>query len=325
MTFRQSLRLKQNALIPLILAGMLLSACAAPNTAQGSAGKLRVVATTTIVGDVVQNVGGDWITLDTLIPAGVDEHGYEPAPQDVAKVSRANLVFINGAGLEPFIEKLTQNANGKAQMISVSDGITLLQSVPEDNVSASSGPASSGPATGALQGDPHVWMDPNNVLVWVGNIEKALSAADPAHAADYQKNAARYRQQLKTLDAWIRTQVSQVPQNRRELVTDHLVFTYFAKQYGFGQVGAVVPGYSTTTSPSAQQLAQLETTIGKLSVPAIFVGNTVNPALSERVAQDTHTHLVHILTGSLTTKDGPAPSYLDYIHYNVTAIVTALK
>ena len=318
MTLRPTPRLRQRALILLILAGLLLSACASPNAVQGNAGTLNVVATTTIVGDVVKNVGGDWITLDTLIPVGVDEHGYQPTPQDVAKVSRANLVFINGAGLEPFIDKLTQNASGKAQIISVSDGITLEQGVPEDNVSATGG-------NGALQGDPHVWMDPNNVMVWVTNIEKALSAADPAHAADYQKNAARYRQKLKDLDGWIRAQVSQVPQSRRVLVTDHLVFTYFAKQYGFEQVGAVVPGYSTTTSPSAQELAQLETAIRKLSVPAIFVGNTVNPALSERVAQDTHTRLAPILTGSLTAKDGPAPTYIDYIHYNVDAIVTALK
>lgn len=319
MSFSPSLRLYR-ALVPLIVASLLLSACAAPNPAEGKAGALRVVATTTIVGDVVQAVGGDQITLDTLIPANVDEHGYQPTPQDVAKVSRASMVFMNGAGLEPFIDKLTQNANGKAQVISVSEGITLQQGVPEDHVSTGSAGE-----TGAPQGDPHVWMDPNNVSVWVGNIEKALSAADPAHAADYAQNAARYRQQLKDLDGWIRAQVSQVPQNRRDLVTDHLVFTYFAKQYGFEQVGAVVPGYSTTTAPSAQELAQLEDAIRKLGVPAIFVGNTVNPALSDRVAQDTHTKLVHILTGSLTTKDGPGPTYIDYIHYNVTAIVTALK
>lgn len=304
---------------PLVVLSLLLSACSATGAAPAQNGKLRAVATTTIVGDVVKNVGGEWVELSTLIPPNVDEHSYEPTPQDVVKVSQASLVFINGAGLEPFLEKLTSNASGKAVIVSVSDGITLLQAAPEDS------PSGTVQETGGLTGDPHVWMDPNNVLVWVDNIQKALSAADPAHASDYQKNATAYRAQLTSLDAWIRTQVAQIPQNRRVLVTDHLVFTYFANRYGFTQVGAVVPGYSTTASPSAQELADLENAIRKLSVPAVFVGNTVNPALAERVAQDTNTRLVHILTGSLTASDGPAPTYIDYIHYNVNAIVNALK
>ena len=303
----------------LVALSLLLSACAPTGAAPAQDGKLRVVATTTIVGDVVKHVGGDWIDLSTLIPPNVDEHSYEPTPQDVVKVAQASLVFTNGAGLEPFLDKLTSNAGGKAVIVPVSDGVTLLQAAPEDS------PSGVVQDTGGLTSDPHVWMDPNNVLIWVDNIQKALTAADPAHAGDYQKNAAAYSAQLKSLDTWIKTQVSQVPQNHRALVTDHLVFTYFAHRYGFTQVGGVVPGYSTTASPNAQELADLENAIRRLSVPAVFVGNTVNPALAERVAQDTHTRLVHILTGSLTTPDGPAPTYIDYIHYNVNAIVGALK
>lgn len=310
-----------NRLISALVAGTLfLSACAAPGASQARDGKLRVVATTTIVADVVRAVGGDPIDLAALIPPNVDEHGYEPTPQDVAKVAQADLVFLNGAGLEQFIQKLTENASSKAQFISVSDGIPLLQGAPEDEPSLQPTPSGAAPV-----GDPHVWMDPNNVLVWVDNIQKALSAADPTHQALYQQNAARYRQKLQELDAWVRAQVTAVPQARRQLVTDHLVFTYFAHRYGFQQAGAVIPGYSTTAAPSAQDLATLENEIRKLAVPAIFVGNTVNPALSERVALDTHTRLVHILTGSLTAQGGAAPTYIDYIHYNVNAIVTALK
>jgi manganese/iron transport system substrate-binding protein len=297
----------------LLLLAMLVTACAAP-LSQARNGKLKVVATTTIVGDVVQNVAGENIDLSVLIPPDTDEHGYQPTPQDVVKASQARLVFMNGAGLEQFIEKMMQNAAGngsQSTLISVSDGITLV-----------SGPNLEGESNSG--GDPHVWTDPNNVLVWVDNIQKALSAADPQHSADYQKNADRYRQQLKDLDAWISQQTAQVPQAQRELVTDHLIFTYFSKRYSFQQVGAVIPGYSTMAAPSAQELAALESTIQKLGVPVIFVGNTVNPALSERVSQDTHTRLVHILTGSLTDAKGPGATYVAYMKYNVGQIVGAL-
>jgi ABC-type Zn uptake system ZnuABC Zn-binding protein ZnuA len=109
------------------------------------------------------------------------------------------------------------------------------------------------------------------------------------------------------------------------LVTDHTVFTYFASRYGFEQVGAVVPGFSSLSSPSAQQLAALHDSIRELGVPAVFVGNTANNTLSERVAQDTQVKLVQVVTGSLTGADGPAPTYLEYMRYNVNAFVNALK
>jgi manganese/iron transport system substrate-binding protein len=307
-------RLFSIPLLLVILMTTLLSGCGAPagvpSTGAASNGKLRVIATTTIVGDVVKQVAGDAIQVDVLIPPDVDEHSYEPSAQDVVKVSEADLVFLNGAGLEQFLQRLVDNAGKNVHTVSVSDGIPLLQG-PE-----------AGENTG---GDPHVWMDPNNVLVWVDNIEKALASADPQNAAAYQSNAAAYRQQLKDLDAWITTQVAQIPADRRKLVTDHTVFTYFAARYGFTQVGAIVPNYSSAAASSAQEMAALETGIQQQGVPAIFVGNTVNPAMAERVAQDTGTRLVHILTGSLTDKNGKGPTYIDYMKYNVSQIVDGLK
>ena len=294
---------------------VLLSACA-PVT-QSDSGKLRVVATTTLVGDVVKNIGGEHIDLHVLIPPGVDEHAFEPNPQDIASVARADLVFLNGAGLETFTGRLMENAGGKAKMVEVSEGITLLESthVAEE---ASEGHVEE-------KGDPHVWLDPNNVQVWVTNIEKTLAEAEPENTAAYQKNAESYRQQLKDLDAWIAQQVDALPAESRKLVTDHTIFTYFASRYGFEQVGAVVPGYSSLAAPSAQELAALQDSIRALGVPVIFVGNTVNTSLAERVAQDTQTRLVPILTGSLTESDGPAPTYLEYMRFNVDAIVSALE
>lgn len=297
---------------------LLISGCAAPAASAplAGSGRLNVVATTTIVADIVQNVGGEHLDLVVLIPPGTDEHGYQPTPQDVVKVAKADIVFMNGAGLEQFIEPLVQNAAGAGRLVPVSDGIDLLEGPAHPGESESEAHA---------EGDPHVWTDPNNVLVWVDNIEKALAAADPQRSADYAKNAAAYRQQLRELDQWINEQVEQVPPERRKLVTDHLVFTYFASRYSFEQVGAIVPGYSTMTAPSAQELAALENAIQELAVPVIFVGNTVNPALSERVTQDTHTRLVPLLTGSLSEKNGAGATYIEYMKYNVEKMVEALK
>ncbi|HIE57944.1 MAG TPA: zinc ABC transporter substrate-binding protein, partial [Anaerolineales bacterium] len=127
------------------------------------------------------------------------------------------------------------------------------------------------------------------------------------------------------LDTWIRQQVANIPPENRKLVTDHVLFGYFADEYGFKQIGALIPGYSTLAEPSAQELAAIEDAIREYNVPAVFVGNTVNPALGGQVAEDTGIKLVTIYTGSLSDENGDAPTYLDYIRYNVTAFVNALK
>ncbi len=300
----------------LCLAGLvwLLSACTT-SAGNGQSGKLHVVATTTIVGDVVRNVGGNAIQLDVLLPPGSDPHSFDPTPQDVAKVANADLIFANGAGLEAFLTPLLKNAGSQAQVVYVSDGIRLIRF--QSNLP--------GEESGAGGGDPHTWFDPQNVKIWVQNIEEALSARDLGNAKLYAANAQHYQQQLDELDGWIQAQVRQIPTNQRELVTDHEAFTYFAARYGFQQVGAIVPGYSTLAQPSAQELAALEDAIRKLGVKAVFVGETVNPNLAKRVAQDTGVKLVYLYTGALSDSSGPAGTYLDFMHYNVNQIVNGLK
>ncbi len=305
----------------LAIAALALPACGPANQpAQGPTGSLKVVATTTIVGDIVANIGGPTINLTTLLPVGADPHSFEPTPQDIARVADADLIFINGAGLETFMDRLLQNSGTQAQVISVSDGISLREAPTE-----AAGEHQAEPTHETADGDPHTWTDPNNVMVWVQNITAALSQKDPTHQADYQANAEKYHQQLANLDQWIRQQVAEIPPANRLLVTDHALFGYFADRYGFTQIGTVIPGYSTMAQPSAQDLAALEESIRKQGVKAIFVGNSVNPSLEERVAADTNTHLVFLYTGSLSGPDGPAGTYLDYTRYNVNAIVQALK
>jgi len=280
----------------------------------GAGEKVDVVATTTIVADVVLNVGGDRIALTQLIPLGTDPHAFEPTPQDIAAVSRAHVVFANGAGLEEFLKPLLESAGAHDKTVEVSHGIALLEFGEEHEDEHEH--------TG---GDPHTWTDPHNVAVWVHNIEYTLSALDPANAEFYATNAEAYEEKLVELDGWVREQVAQIPEANRKIVTDHQLFGYLAHTYGFTQVGAIVPGYSTMAEPSAKELAALEDAIQALGVKAIFVGNTVNPNLAQRVAKDTGTQLVTLYTGSLTEKGGQAGTYLDYMRFNVNAIVQALK
>lgn len=322
----------RHALTVLCFLSIALAACGsqpkpplstAPSTMEAVT-PLRILATTTLVGDVVRQVGGDAIQLDVLLPSGGDPHSFEPTPQDILKLAGADVLVINGAGLETFLERLIASANSQAKVIDASQGIALLAS-PEAHEHDHEHEQEGEDHSEHPAGDPHVWMDPNNVLIWVDNIERSLSEMDAANAATYHANAQNYRQELQQLDEWIRQQVAQIPPANRKLVTDHLVFTYFAEEYGFTQVGAVIPGYSTLAEPSAQELAALEDAIRELGMKAVFVGNTVNPALAQRVAQDTGVRLVFIYTGSLSQPGGEAATYLDYLRYNVRAIVEALQ
>ncbi len=295
----------------IILATLLITLSACSSAAATSAfpsTKLNVVATTTLVGDVVRQIGGDAIQVSVLLPVGVDPHRFEPTPQDAALLAGADLIFANGAGLEEFLDRLLQSAAGNAIVVHVSDGIQLIQGSGEH-----------------AAGDPHVWMDPNNVLVWVDNIQQALAKQDPSNASLYQANAEAYRKQLTELDAWVRQQVDQVPPSNRRLVTDHQSLGYFAARYNFEQVGAVIPSFTSLAEPSALELAALEDTIRNLGVQAVFVDMAVNPTLAQRIADDTHIQLVTFYSGSLSEANGPASSYLDYIRYNVGVIVEALK
>ena len=274
--------------------------------------KLKVVATTTIVGDVVSQVGGDRIELSILLPVGTDPHGFDPTPHDIAKVAEADLVFANGAGLEEFLDNLIESAGAQDKVMPVSVGIDFLALEGDTD------------KHGHIEMNPHTWTDPNNVLVWVDNIENQLSELDPENADVYAANAQKYRAELNALDVWIRDQVARIPPESRKLVVDHALFDYFAQEYGFELVGALIPGYSTLSEPTAKELANIEDAIRQLGVKAVFVGNTVNPALAKRVAEDTGTSWVLIYTGSLSEPDGEASTYIEYMRYNINAFVKSL-
>ena len=286
----------------------VLAACGGGTPAATSV-KLRVLATTSIVGDIVSQVGGDYINLSILMPVGTDPHDFQPRPQDAAALADAQIIFSNGAGLEGFLQPLLESTGATGKLVEVSAGIILLP-LPGSNQST---------------GDPHTWMDPNNVIIWTQNIAPALTAADPTHAADYQANAEAYAASLRDLDAWIRSEVAQIPPQNRLLVADHAVLGYFAAQYGFTQEGTITGSFSSEAAPSAQELAALEDKIRSLGVRAVFVSEAVNQTLADQIAADTGIKSVWIYHATLTASGGPAASYLEFMRYNVKAIVNALK
>jgi ABC-type Zn uptake system ZnuABC Zn-binding protein ZnuA len=289
----------------------------------GGAVKLKAVATTGIVADVVRQIAADRIELTVLLPVGVDPHAFEPTPQDVATVADAHIVFASGAGLEEFLDELIENAGGDAQIVALSEGLEL-RTLEANHTSHANEREDEGRARPEAA-DPHTWFAPSNVKAWADRVEEALGDLDPANSGFYRANAQSYKVTLDELDAWIAERVSEIPAENRKLVTDHAAFGYFADRYGFQQIGAVFPGFSTASDPSAQEIARLVEAVRQYDVNAIFVGTTINPRLSQRIADETGTELVTLYTGSLSEPGGEAETYVGLMRYNVEAIVEALK
>jgi ABC-type Zn uptake system ZnuABC Zn-binding protein ZnuA len=229
-------------------------------------------------------------------------------------VAGADLVIVNGAGLEGTLLTTLQNAVGDTPIVDASAELPTRTPQPGE------------PQLAAGEKDPHFWLDPKLVKTYVANIEKAFSAADPAGAATYAANAAAYDRKLDALDAWIRQQVAQVPPAGRRLVTDHASLGYFADRYGFSVVGTVIPSASTGETPTARQLADLTQAIRASGAKAIFVDASDNPQLAEQIGSETGVKVVTgLLDHSLTAAGGAAPTYIDMMKYDVRQIVQALK
>jgi ABC-type Zn uptake system ZnuABC Zn-binding protein ZnuA len=279
--------------------------------------RLRVVATTNIVGDIVSQVGGERIELRVLLPIGADPHAFNPAPQDVAAIYDAHVLFANGAGLEEFMQSILETAPD-TPIVYLSEGIELREWDDDHDDDGADDDDDH-------DVDPHTWVTPHNALVFVHNVEHALSALDPDHAEYYHENAEAYEETLEELDAWVQAQIDTIPVANRKLVADHSVFGYYADRYGLEELGAVIPSFSTVSEPSARELAALQDTVREHEVPAIFVGTTVSPTVVDRLAEDLGIRVVALYTGSLGPAGSGAETYVDYVRYNTNAIVEALR
>ena len=290
------------------LIGIVAAACG--STSPVTSGKLHVVATTTIIGDIARNIAGDKTDVITLLTPGVDPHEYEPVPADLQALSQAKIVFANGGGLEPWLPKIMQSAGSSIKIQTLTDGLTL-RALNEG---------------GATVTDPHVWFDVNNAIHFAEQIRDSLITLDPANADAYQTNAKNYIARLTDLDSSIKKQVEAIPPKQRLLVTNHDTFGYFAAQYGFKVVGTVFPAGGAEASPSAQQVVELINSIKASQVKAVFTENTLNPELANTIAQEAGVKVItQLYTDSLGPKDSPASTYIDLLQFDVKTIVEALK
>lgn len=290
--------------------------------------KLRVVATTNIVADVVRQVGGDQIELVALLPPGTDPHSYQPTPDDLRQLNDAHVIFVNGLHLEEVMAPVLENLDMPTPIISVNDGVvtrTFGGDAHGAEELAQDDEGQTGDAHEHAGADPHTWMNVANVIVWSENVAHALATLDPAHAADYATAEQTYAATLQELDAEIRSAVAAIPAAQRKLVTDHDNLGYLADAYGFTVLGAVIPALSTMAAPSAQEMAALQDQIRAEGVKVILVGNTVNPAAAQQLAQDTGAHVVSIFTDSLSDSAGPAATYEAMMRHNIAQIVAALN
>lgn len=307
------------AFILCIVLGIPLSACQPAAPAEPKSG-LRVLAVESFIADMAQNVAGDRLTVDTLMPLGLDPHAFEPTPGDVARISDSTVLIINGAGFEEWLDKVLANAGGERSVIEAAAGLesrTARESEAVENA---------GEEHHSDHGDPHFWLDPISVIHYVENIRDGLTAADPEGKDIYARNAEAYIAKLTALDAEIRTQVETIPAEKRMIVTNHESFGYYADRYGFTIVGTIVPSVSTNASPSAQQLARLVDHIRATGASAVFLETGSNANLAEQLASETGVKVItDLYTHSITAPDGAAPTYIEMLRQNTRTIVDALK
>ena len=280
----------------------------------------KALAVETFLADIARSVAGNRLVVESLVPVGVDPHGFEPTPKDAKKVAECVILIVNGAGFEEFLNKLLENVGGNRSVIVAAAGLA-----PRDARTDEEG-GHEGEEEGRHETDPHFWLDPNHVIKYVQNIRDGLVSADPGGAPKYARNAESYIAKLRALDAWIRGQVVQVPEKDRLLVTNHESLGYFADRYGFKIVGTIVPSVSTGASPSAKQLVAIIDAVKKTGARAIFLETGTNPKLARQIAQETGIKVVEgLYTHSVSGPGGDAPTYIDMIRFNTRAVVGALR
>jgi len=288
------------------VAGFTVLVAAAPAAAAPE--KLKVLATFSILGDFVKNVGGHRVEVATLVGPNSDAHVYAPAPADAKKVADAALVITNGLGFEGWMGRLVKASGSKAPVLVATKNIKERRAVDSH---------------GHGGADPHAWQSVANAKIYVANIRDALIAADPAGKSAYEANAAAYLGKLDALDQEVRAAVAAIPADRRRVISTHDAFGYFQQAYG---IEFIAPqGVSTEAEPSARDVARIITQVKKQKIPAVFLENIADARLMERIAQETGARIGGKLYSDALTGDlGDATSYIDLIRHNMKQLTVAL-
>jgi manganese/iron transport system substrate-binding protein len=286
-----------------LCAGVFVWLAASPAAAQARSGKLRVVTTFTVIQDMARNVAGDAATVEAITKVGAEIHDYQPTPQDIVRAQGAGLILWNGMNLERWFEKFLADLKNVPSAL-VTEGITPLP--------IREGPYQNNP-------NPHAWMSPSNALIYVENIRKALTQHDPANAEVYQRNAARYSEQIKAIDGPLRERLSKIPENSRWLVTSEGAFSYLARDYGLRELYLWPINADEQGSPS--QVRQVIDTVRRERIPVLFSESTVSDRPARQVAGETGARYGGVLyVDSLSQPGGPVPTYLKLLEVTVETI-----
>jgi zinc/manganese transport system substrate-binding protein len=271
---------------------------------------LKVIASTPIIADLVRQVGGSRVTVDSILPANADPHDFEPKPADIIKVEDADVIFTHGLHLDDWAKDLIDNSGSNAPVIVTTDGIQTLASDESE----------------FDQGDPHVWFDPSRVQTMVSNIATGLTSVDSDGGDSYQQRATAYKGQLAQLDQAIKDRINLIPADQRKLVTNHDALRYYADRYGFAIVGTIIPGMDTRSEPSAKDVAALVEAIQNQHVKAIFAENIVSPKLADELAKEAGVNVVDDLySDNLGEAGSGADTYIGLMQTDTQLIVEALR
>jgi zinc/manganese transport system substrate-binding protein len=268
--------------------------------------KLKAVASISIIGDLVKNVGGDRVEVATLVGPNSDAHVFSPTPTDAKTLAAAKVVFVNGMGLEGWMTRLVAVSGAKLSPIEVTAGVKPRQ---EEG--------------GHHAIDPHAWQSVANARIYVANIRDGLKQADPAGAAAYDANAKAYFDKLDALEREVRETIDKIPPDRRRIITTHDAFSYFGQAYGVEFIAPV--GVSSDSEPSARDIAKIVSQVKRQKIPAVFMENISDPRMMQQIARETGAKIGGTLySDALSDANGPAATYVDMMRSNVRELAKAL-
>lgn len=298
--------------LPLSLLGQARAALAQPGAAP-----LPVVASFSILGDMVREIGGPDVAVRTIAGPDVDAHSFQPRPSDAQALREARLLVRNGLGFDGWVDRLARSAGYKGPVATATEGVTPRRLEEQ-------GGHAHGHDHGHGALDPHAWQDLRNGQIYARNIAAALEAADPARAPTYRDRAEAYLARLARLDEWVRAQIATIPEARRRVVTSHDAFGYFAAAYGLRFMAP--QGISTEAEPSAAEVARLIRLLRREGITAVFLENMASPATLNRLAAEAGVTVKgRLYADALSAAGGPAPTYEAMFRHNLGLLVAAMR
>ena len=296
----------------LLQAGLALALLFALSAGADAADKVKAVASFSILGDMVSQVGGDRVEVVTLVGPDGDAHVYEPTPADAKNLAGAAILFVNGLGFEGWMDRLEKSSGFKGKVVVASTGVKARTMVEEEGGK---------PETIT---DPHAWQSLANGKLYVGNIRDGLIAADPDGKSVYEANAAKYLGEIMQEDDAVKAALATLSKERRKIITSHDAFGYFGAACGLEVIAP--EGVSTESEASAQDVAKIIRQIKAEKIPAVFMENITDHRLLDQIASETNAKIGGTLyTDALSGADGPAGTYLDMFRHNVGTLTVALS